>query len=532
MLTDQQVASIDSVKGQAFAQSPDGTSRSLMVGAPLYEGETLVADPGSQVEVTPEDGTPSFFIDGPVQLAMAPNITTDEGEIDPETLADFIEQFKRGDDLPPPEAGGGGGSRPHNLVMLERILEPVQPASNEYGATPLSGEGPYEWFSLSAGGGGRGGGGDTPPDEPPKPHASDDAYEVVEGSGVAFHSSVLANDDAGCVVAKIRIDGVEYDVPAGAFGLMIPQTELGGILRITQDGQFMYTPPTNRDHGGRGYDTDGPDIDQFEYCIKDANGVYSDWATVKIDITDTVPVAVDDFYGEDVFTPGMMFSDNVMKNDASSKDGDSYVWKVRTADGETEITVPSGPFGAYPLLVTANGGAVWIQPDGSFSYEPRSDFKGEDTFQYQLNDQDGSPSEWATVTFKVGGSAENIIMGGAGLDELPAGTDNVVDVFKWTLADLDGSGASVTNTVLNFNADEGDKLDLLDLLKDGQDVFFDPDHLAISSDGNNTTIAVTPVNASAPMLNIVIDGVDLIGSAMGQEAIDLLLKNGNLVDDR
>ncbi|MCL2161598.1 MAG: Ig-like domain-containing protein, partial [Betaproteobacteria bacterium] len=389
MNPDQIVAAINSVKGQAFALGPDGESRPLTDGAPLYDGEILVADPDSQVEVAHEDGSPPYQVDGPMQLAMSDVPMADEAEITPEALEELLNNFD------PPEFGGGGGSRPHNLVMLERILEPVEPATNEYDTTPLRGEGPYDWFNLSLSlGSGGGGGGGTPPQ--PSPQALDDYYQVREGSfttPTALVGSVLQNDDGNTVI-MIRLNGVEYNVPAGADGLTF-WTALGGGVLITQDGHFVYAAPVVDN-------SNGPVIDSFEYCsTMDANG-NPIWTTVHIDITDTIPVAVDDFYGEESFGPGVRFSANVMDNDDPSLDGVNYVWKVRQGDGETEFSVPQHS-GMMPVLITANGGAVWINQDGSFSYQPSTSFMGEDTFQYQLNDSDGSPSNWATVTFNVPG---------------------------------------------------------------------------------------------------------------------------------
>jgi hypothetical protein len=372
------------------------------------------------------------------------------------------------------------------------------------------------------------------PDNPQPPVAVDDNYEVVEGSRTT-QGSVLDNDAAGTVVAQVRYTDVlgnvvVEDVPPEGAKIT---SELHGIVFIYQDGNFHYASPV-RDHGD-----DIPDVDHFEYRVKDANGQLSNWATVNIDILDTVPVAVDDFYHlgpED--GAAKRFEGNVMDNDKQSLDWISRdddvvnaVWKVRATDGEQEVDVVKVNPGEEPTFVTTSeGGKVWINPDGSFQYQPGYKFVGEDSFQYQLNDGDDSPSEWATVTFNVQGP-ENVVLGGVGHEAL-IGTDDVTDVFTWTLADLDGGGSVVKNTVTNFNAAEGDKLDLRDLLHDGDGYLFDADHLSVSASGGNTTIVVSPIGSSVSELNIVIEGVDLTGGFEGQSAIDHLLKNGNLVDDK
>ncbi|MDR2925431.1 MAG: retention module-containing protein, partial [Azoarcus sp.] len=200
-MPNQVLASVDSVKGQAFAQGSNGELRPLNAGDPLYDGETLIADPDSKVTVAPDDGSSPYQVAGPIQLAMAADIPADEAEMDPETLADIIEQFQHGNQLPPTEAGGGGGSRGHTLVVLERIVELVTPAAADFDAEPLMNEGPFQGLSLSissSGGSGEGGAVTLPP--APEPDLSD-RYEAVEGSdtrvggGRAF-GSVLDNDGA------------------------------------------------------------------------------------------------------------------------------------------------------------------------------------------------------------------------------------------------------------------------------------------------------------------------------------------------
>ena len=50
------VARVSAIQGTAFAKGEDGTMRQLQVGDPVFEGEILVAPPGSQVELATDDG--------------------------------------------------------------------------------------------------------------------------------------------------------------------------------------------------------------------------------------------------------------------------------------------------------------------------------------------------------------------------------------------------------------------------------------------------------------------------------------------
>ncbi|MDR3213390.1 MAG: type I secretion C-terminal target domain-containing protein, partial [Azoarcus sp.] len=252
--------------------------------------------------------------------------------------------------------------------------------------------------------------------------------------------------------------------------------------------------------------------------------------TATIDITDTVPVAVDDDYGtvrDDVRTAG-----NVIDNDQQSADAPVVVSAIRSGATGDEVDV-TGPYTSsnhqHATLETEHGGLVWINPDGSFQYLAPWDYAGPDSFQYQLVDADGSKSDWATVSFNAP-VPDHVILGGVDHTDLVGSVG--ADVFQWQLSDVRGTGP-VTNTVTDFNASEGDRLDLRDLLADGtDDLHFDTGHLSVTSDGGSTTITVSPVDVNAPDLNIVIEGVDLTGGNTGQAAIDHMLNNGTLVDDK
>jgi len=222
-------------------------------------------------------------------------------------------------------------------------------------------------------------------------------YDVVEGTFTTPTTSQGSILDyvSGAVVAKIRLNGVEHDIPAEIDGFKF-WTVSGGGVQITQNGHFEYVAPVV-------INSKVIVVDNFEFCVKDTEGNLSNWAWVYINIEDTVPVAVDDEYsvtGADSATD--YYKGNVMDNDIKSLDGVNFVWKVRTsASGlEIEAPLPSVPFD-LPTVKTAQGGSVWISSDGYFEYDPAPLFTGTDSFQYQLNDSDDSPSNWATVMFHV-----------------------------------------------------------------------------------------------------------------------------------
>ncbi|MCL1792136.1 MAG: Ig-like domain-containing protein, partial [Peptococcaceae bacterium] len=225
------------------------------------------------------------------------------------------------------------------------------------------------------------------------------SFSTLEAT-IAAMDLQLANNPEVVAVAQIIISGVAHDVPAE--GLMLASAQRGGIT-ITPDGIFYYIAPVC-DHSG----TDTVS-DSFQYRTVDAGGRLNDPVTVTINITDTVPIAVDDNYALSQVHVALRFQANVMDNDIKSADWISRIhpgsvqnilWQIRPADGSAEITVPEGSYnpGGQATSVTAKGGRVWIDRDGNFAYEQPPRFEGYDSFQYRLNDGDGSPSNWATVT--------------------------------------------------------------------------------------------------------------------------------------
>ncbi|MCL2875270.1 MAG: retention module-containing protein [Betaproteobacteria bacterium] len=456
MVPDQVVASVNSVKGQAFARGPDGDVRPLTAGSPLYDGETLITDPDSAVVLNPDDGSPPFLVPGKMELAMAPPVP-DDAEIDPETLGELIKRFETEDEFDPPEAGGGGGSRPHNFVMLERIIEEVNPMDLDFSAPVFNGEGPIQGIDLSLSLGDRGDGGETPPPEPPPPEPpstwapANDHYTVIEDTTDNSMASVLTNDNAGpgAKVVQVFANGEWHNVPTGGFSF---DTPLEGRVTIYQDGTFLYNAPV-RYNSGNGVDTDGPDEDSFLYRVENSGGDVKE-ATAFIDILDTVPIANDDDYTLSQLQAALRISDNVMTNDIMSADTtkigagpkdpvENIVWQIRTDENSASVSVPDTKYnpGGPAMLETVRGGLVWINQDGSFEYRAPRDFIGDDSFQYQLNDGDNSPSNWATVTFHVPGPPTRV-----------EPVDDHYEVVEATSTPLDAPMASV---LTNDNAGPG-----------------------------------------------------------------------------
>lgn len=144
----------------------------------------------------------------------------------------------------------------------------------------------------------------------------------------------------------------------------------GGNIIMTGNGRFAYTPVA--DFSG---------TDTFTYTASDGNGGMAT-ATVTITVVpiNDAPIANDDAYLIDEDNPLNIVAPGVLGNDT---------------DLENNTLIISS-FNA----VSVQGGVVVVNPDGSFTYTPPSNFSGTDTFNYSIDDGSGGTAS-ATVSFSV-----------------------------------------------------------------------------------------------------------------------------------
>ena len=171
-----------------------------------------------------------------------------------------------------------------------------------------------------------------------------------------------------------------------------------GTLVFNSDGSFTYTPNANY-HG----------TDSFTYQLCDLD-TDCDPATVTITVesVDDAPVASDDTF---TATEDTLFTGSVIANDTLSGDGGN-LW--------TKLTDP------------ANGTLVF-NSDGSFTYLPKANYHGTDSFTYQLCDLD-TDCDPATVTITV-----------ESVDDAPVANDDTFSATEDTLF----TGSVIANDTLS-----------------------------------------------------------------------------------
>jgi hypothetical protein len=244
-------------------------------------------------------------------------------------------------------------------------------------------------------------------------------YTVRDGAGGSAQATVTldvasvndapvaVNDDANTdedspTTGNVATNDTDADgdmlfVASGTYA-----TDQGGVLEIHSDGSFVYTPAANF-HG----------IDTFQYTIRDASEAFS-VGTVTIDVASVNddPIASPESFEGNEDDP---ISGNVLTNDS---DVDS-----------TTLQTDAGEF------LTAAGGRVVLEADGTFAYTPIANFFGDDSFDYVLRDGDGGEAI-GTVSLRIApvNDAPTIVDDSYSGDEDRTITGNVLD----NDSDIDG----------------------------------------------------------------------------------------------
>lgn len=193
------------------------------------------------------------------------------------------------------------------------------------------------------------------------------------GDGGGTEGNVLTNDltfNNNTFEITTVGDGTNPPVAIGA-GVTFATTN-GGSVTIAPDGEYDYTPP------GSPYTGE----DSFEYTICDDDGL-CDVGVAVITVNDLVTTD----------NPPYATNDNtyIYKNNSTTIDA-----LANDYDLDDDINTASYPVfwvGGAPnvsaSIVTANGGTVVNNNDGTFDYTPATDFVGEDFFEYQICDING-----------------------------------------------------------------------------------------------------------------------------------------------
>jgi hypothetical protein len=165
--------------------------------------------------------------------------------------------------------------------------------------------------------------------------------------------------------------------------------------------------------------------DAFTYTIRDATGAVSNSATVTIavgPINDT-PTATDEAYSVDEDASLAVSNSIGVLSDESDAEGDSL-----------SATVVTGP---------TNAASFTLNADGSFNYQPESNFQGTDSFSYVVGDGNAtSGAAFVTLTVLPINDAPTLATN-LGTTSAP-GTADVITGGELSAIDIDNAGSELS----------------------------------------------------------------------------------------
>jgi len=231
------------------------------------------------------------------------------------------------------------------------------------------------------------------------PVAVNDAADTDEEVAVVIN--VLSNDsdpDGVLVPSSVTVTGGPSN---------------GGTSVNTSTGAVTYTP--NSQYHGQ---------DTFTYTVEDDSGAVSNAATVTVTIgsVNDPPVAVNDAADTDEEVAVVI---NVLSND-SDPDGVLV---------PSSVTVTGGP---------SNGGTSVNTSTGAVTYTPNSQYHGQDTFTYTVEDDSGAVSNAATVTVTIGSVNDPPVA----VNDAATTDEEVAVVINVLSNDSDSDGVLIPSSVL------------------------------------------------------------------------------------
>jgi ELWxxDGT repeat protein/VCBS repeat-containing protein len=245
------------------------------------------------------------------------------------------------------------------------------------------------------------------------PIANNDGIYTVSAGGtlsVAIATGVLSND-------------TDVDIPSQTLTATTVLGPSNGTVTLNADGSFTYRP-TGSFAG----------IDSFTYRVSDGS-LTSNLATVTVSVgTNNAPVASPDLFttAEDT----LLTTGNVLSNDTDT-------------DNNLPLTAS--------LVTQAVNGSVSLNQDGTFSYLPRLNFSGVDSFTYIARDSLGANSSPATVTFSVTPVNDAPVAGNNTLSVSPGGT---LSIAPTTLLANDSDVDNLSLSIVSVSATANGSLTL------------------------------------------------------------------------
>ncbi len=262
----------------------------------------------------------------------------------------------------------------------------------------------------------------------------------------------------------------------------------GALLAWLPDGSFNYDPNGQFDYLPLGQTA----IDTFTYEVADQSGAAST-VTVTVTITKTINTA------PDAINDSFATSENVVRNGS-------------VAGNDQDIDLQAM---AWSLVAGPTSGNLSFQPDGTFSFDPGTDFdylkpgqSATANFTYRVTDSLGA-SDTAVVTITVNGTNDQpVLVTNAGLTVNEGATGTVLTPALLSGFDVDDGAAELQFRVTGLPANGTVRLNGIALAVNGtftqQDlqlgrVTYDHDGSETTSDSVSLQLADGGENGTSPV---------------------------------
>ncbi|QID17096.1 retention module-containing protein [Nitrogeniibacter mangrovi] len=440
MASDQPIATVVAVTGEAYVRNAEGDLRQLQPGDALHEGEVVVTRNGGEVELATSDGQ-VLDIQPNETVAMTPDLSETtrpaaEDSVLGNATIDQVIQTLEGDgtldaviEAPAAGLGGaGGGGEGNSFVRLARITESVDSLAFQFGLERVT---TFPTFDNA-----RAEGTVALDTQTTEASAKPPSIAIPDTDGSVNLTDSTLSEGAGATpgsftltapggLASIVIDGTVVTLAElealGATPVTI-NTGRGTLVLVgyhAASGEVDYTyDPDPQDHSG------GDVIDNISVEVVDQLG-QSTSDTLDIALLDSVPVANND-------------TASVTEDSVATVSGNVYSNDTIGADG--------APAGGAVTAATVNlgHGTLVLNADGSYTYtldntnsEVNALNAGDsltDSYTYTITDADGSTST-ATLSITIDGHTD-----GAPIITVPD-TDGALNATDMTLAETAGATA-------------------------------------------------------------------------------------------
>ena len=236
----------------------------------------------------------------------------------------------------------------------------------------------------------------------------DDDNGSTAGAAYLMGMPYTTAEDTPLSVSAPGVLKNDTDADGDDLAAVLVADALNGTVALAPDGSFTYTP-----------DADFFGEDTFTYTSSDGT-LSSEPATVTVTVTpaDDAPVAVDDAFLVDEDAVLTEAAPGVLAND-SDPDGDTLT---------------------ATLVKNVSNGTLNLSTTGAFTYTPKADFTGTDTFTYTASDG-VLFSAPATVTITVTSANDAPVLAGIGNKTVNEGSELR---FTATATDVDVPPDSLT----------------------------------------------------------------------------------------